>query len=143
MRTGRSLAASLATGLMVANLAAWGAWAFVRAPYGSGACAALQARRDAADREDARHGSLLDDYTRSEHLLFSRPLRPLASEPLPLQALYVANTLPLVGAWSFLVPTASRHLGPTCSESRTCGVLFLILASGQWALLGGALGRGK
>ena len=127
--------------LAVANLAAWGAWAALRQPYSPPACAALAAQRDEQDRADTRQSALIPAYTQSEHLLFSRPLRPLSSEGLPLQVLYVANAIPLAAAWAFVVPTQSIHLGPKCSESRTAGVLFLLLSSVQWALLGAAIGH--
>lgn len=136
----QTLSSQLGMALLVLNLVAWGAWAFFRAPYSAPECAALQVRRTDRDPSDARAGSLVEAYTRTDHLLFSRPLHALSSEPIPLRVLYVANALPLIASWSFVVPSPSSDLGPTCSESRTCGILLLVLSSAQWGLVGGALG---
>jgi hypothetical protein len=135
-----ALSAQLGMFLMLLNLVAWGVWFAAREPYTPAACAVLQATRSERDEALSSSASFTQAYIASVHLLFARPLHPLSSEPTPVKILYVSNALPLVGAWSFLVPSQSNELGPTCSESRTCGILFLILSTAQWGLLGGAAG---
>ena len=130
----------LGMALVVLNLAAWGAWALPRHPFSQTECAVLQARREDGDR-GTRSGPLVEALTGSDHLLFGRPIHPLASEAVPIRALVLANALPLAASWSFVVPSPSAALGPTCSESRVCGILFLLLSSAQWAIVGGAVGR--
>src|SRR5512140_3684728 len=109
----RSMTVNLGTALLALNLLAWAAWAATRPAYTTGECAVLQARRAGQDAAGATGTSGIEAYTRTDHLLFARPLHPLASEILPVKALYVANALPLIGAWSFLVPSSSNVLGPT------------------------------
>ena len=71
----RALSAELGTALMLLNLAAWGAWAFLRAPLGGTACAVLQAKRSERDQAVGDTSTFPGTYTGSEHLLFRRLAR--------------------------------------------------------------------
>jgi hypothetical protein len=124
--------------LVAVNLCAWAGWLLTRAPYSDVQCARLNVQREAQDLATA-HGEVRRDSIDGDHLLFGRPIHPGQAEPLHFRVLYGVNWLPLTGAWSFLVPTGSRALGPTCTESRICGVLFVILCALQWMIVG-ALG---
>jgi hypothetical protein len=125
--------------LVVANLLAWSGWFAMRSPYGELECASLRAHREARDLASARGELSPSQDTEGDRLIFGRPIHAAGSEPLHFRVLYAANYLPLEVAWSFVVPSGSRALGPTCPESRVCGVLFLILSALQWIIIGAVI----